>query len=138
MPTRVLLLVAGAYCLLLGGCGSKNSATVAVKGSVYFRGQPIKGGLIVFTPDIERGSQGPLAKGTIGSDGHFTLASEGSAGVAPGWYRVTIADNGSPLPSAENPYPGPSRKYRNPDLSGLIREVKLGTENVFEFQLTDL
>jgi hypothetical protein len=137
MPARSTLLVAFVWCLFLSGCGSKGSAKVAVTGIVYFRGQPIKGGLIVFTPDLERGSQGPLFKGVIGSDGRFTLSSEESAAVAPGWYRVSIAANGPSVPTAENPYPGPPGKYRNPDLSGLVREVKPGSDNVFEFQLTD-
>ncbi len=137
MPKPIFILVVGVCGFLASGCGSQTKAKVEVKGIVYFRGEPIKGGMIVFTPDPERGSQGPLAKAMIGSDGRFALSADEAAAISPGWYRVAIADQGSAVPTARNPYPGPSGKYRNPDLSGLLREVKPGAENNFEFQLTE-
>lgn len=128
-------LLAGSL-VALGGCGSKSPTKIAIKGKVWYRGEPLPGGVIVFAPDADRGNNGPLAKGTIAADGSFTLAPE----TAPGWYRVAVA----PLPSesissptVSNPYPGPPLRFRNPHLSGLSGEIKPGTENAFEFHLDD-
>ena len=119
------------------GCGSKNSAKQTVKGRVWYHGEPLPGGTIVFVPDEERGSSGEMVKGTISDDGSFTLDSN----MPAGWYRVAIA----PLPSASSvtptvaaPYPGPPARYRNPQLSGLNGEVKKSAENAFDFQLDDV
>jgi hypothetical protein len=125
-----------AAVLALAGCGSKSSTKIAIKGKVWYRGEPLPGGLIVFAPDSERGNNGPLAKGTIAADGTFSLAPE----TAPGWYRVAIAPlpaTSDSVPTPFNPYPGAPPRYRNPHLSGLQGEIKAGTENTFEFQLDD-
>jgi hypothetical protein len=133
-----LLVIAGLAAL--GGCGSKGAAKSSVTGRVYYRGDPLNGGAIVFVPDAERGNNGPLAKGAIQKDGTFFLNADSAAGVATGWYRVSIAPSvsqESPVPIPSAPYPGPPTRYRNPQLSGLIGEVKPGAENVFEFNLDD-
>jgi len=125
-----------AALVALNGCGSKSSTKTEVKGRVLYRGEPLPGGVIVFTPDTERGNNGPLAKGTIAADGTFSLAPE----TAPGWYRVAVAPLPSPsisAPTPLNPYPGAPPRYRNPNLSGLQGEIKPGTENTFEFHLDD-
>lgn len=119
------------------GCGSKEGKRLPVSGKVYFRGAPLDGGMIVFTPDPDRGGQGPIAKAIIGTDGSFTLTVEDKPGIAPGWYRIAIAGNTTEPPTPANPYPGPPSKYRNPDISGMVREVRVGADNVFEFTLED-
>ena len=120
----------------LAGCGTKTPAKSAIKGKVWYRGEPLPGGVIVFAPDAERGNNGPLARGAIAADGTFSLAPE----TAGGWYRVAIAplpSDGQTLPTPSNPYPGAPARYRNPLLSGLQGEIKVGVENSFEFHLDD-
>ena len=122
-------LAAGvAVVSLHGGCGSSSPPTPnAVRGRVTFQGQPVGGGLVVFTPDPDRGSTGKPARGETGPDGTFQLRHGDGTAIPPGWYRVSIAADASPgLP----PFPA---KLARPDLSKLIREVAAGKENVFEF-----
>lgn len=136
---RQIILMLGLLAIgfvPLAGCGSKESDKKSVKGRVWYRGEPLPGGTIVFVPDEERGSSGTLVKGAISSDGSFTLNSD----MPAGWYRVAIAPLPSPTsstPTVAHPYPGPPARYRNPHLSGLIGEVKKATDNAFEFQLDD-
>jgi hypothetical protein len=134
--TLVLQAVLAITTFVLAGCGSKPLAKIAVKGKVWYRGQPLPGGTIVFAPDAERGNNGPLAKGTIAADGTFALAPE----TAAGWYRIAVAplpSDSTSAPTVSNPYPGLPARYRNPNLSGLNGEIKPGTENTFEFNLED-
>ena len=119
------------------GCGAAQSPTpTTVKGRVFYRGQPLNNGMIVFVSDEERGSHGSLVKAVIQPDGAFVLEPSPPAG----WYRVAVAlapaANSAP-PTAANPYPGLPSHYRNPLLSGLQGEVREGTDNSFEFQLDD-
>ena len=44
------------------GDGSKPAETV-VRGQILYRGEPVSGGLVVFAPDPDRGSDGPLVDG---------------------------------------------------------------------------
>jgi hypothetical protein len=103
------------FCLLLAGCGGP-PPLAQVQGQVRFRGSPLPGGIIVFSPDAERGTRGQLALADIGPDGKFTLLTDGKPGCAPGWHRVTVASHVTSLPD----------RYRDPDLSGRIVEVKPG------------
>jgi hypothetical protein len=122
--------------LILGGCSSGQESYPNVVGRVYYRGEPLPGGLIVFTPDEERGNIGPIAKAAIGPDGRYSLRSEQRTGAVPGWHRISIA--AAPAKSRRlqlNQIP-PGR-YRHPQHSGLAREVKADTANVFDFHLED-
>ncbi len=134
--TFALPVVLAITIFALVGCGSKPPTKIAVKGKVWYRGEPLPGGIIVFAPDAERGNSGSLAKGTIAADGTFSLAPE----TAAGWYRVAVAplpSDAATAPTVSNPYPGLPARYRNPNLSGLNGEIKPGTENTFEFNLED-
>jgi hypothetical protein len=111
--------------LVMLGCGREDKLT-PVHGHVFYHGQPLAGGTIVFTPDPERGGRGPLACGEIAADGRYVLQSEQKPGATPGWHRVTIAppssqpgEPASPAPTIDLP-----RKYSDPDQSGLVREIK--------------
>jgi hypothetical protein len=118
-----LLLVLGA------GCGSRETERTPVSGQVLYRGRPLAGGTIVFTPDPERGGRGPLALGEIDADGRYTLRTGDQPGAVPGWHRVTVAaaDSEAALP----------RRYRDPDLAGLERQVLAGQANVIDLKLAD-
>jgi hypothetical protein len=118
-----------AVLLLACGCGEHLAVPPAVvRGLVTFRGARLPGGVIVFTPDDDYGGRGACATGRIGSDGQFTLSTDGAAGAAAGKYRVTVAGpDGWPLPD----------KFLDPHLSGLRAEVLAGQENILDFKLEE-
>jgi hypothetical protein len=136
-PRTALCCALFLQALAVLGCGQGESMT-PVHGRVFFHGQPLPGGTIVFTPDAERGGRGPLAYGEIGGDGRYTLRTGDKLGINPGWYRVTIA------PPTLAPAPGQAvlppavelpRKYGDPEQSGLLREVQPGKVGEQDFHL---
>lgn len=133
----------GIACLAVtvaGGCGKSKPADTVVRGQILYRGEPVSGGLIVFAPNPDRGSDGPMATAILNEDGSFTLTAPDARPIAPGWYRIAIAPKAGSVrvPTADRPYPGLPAKYRNPSLSGLEREVKPGADNVVLFDLDDV
>jgi hypothetical protein len=125
MRRAALLFLVAALSAV--GCGRSTVDPLApVRGRVTVRGMPLPGGLVVFAPDSERGTAGPLAIAVVAADGTFTLASEGNRGAVPGWHRVTV--------SAAEPRWVPPR-YRQPDTSGLRAEVHPGRENVIDLDV---
>jgi hypothetical protein len=131
----VIALAVGAVAMSLsGGCGSNtpppNPATV--RGKVTFNGQPVVGGLVVFTPDPQRGGRGKPARGETGPDGAFVLHLDASPQIPVGWYRVSIAPPPA-VPDPASPRPPFPAKLARPDQSGLEREVQPGKEHAFEF-----
>jgi hypothetical protein len=132
-PRRVLgltfLLGACALGGSGGGCGAAETRSPAtVRGRVLFQGRPLAGGMVVFTPDPDRGPAGQPARATISPHGEYRLTSDGSPYISPGWYRVAIADP----PQTVRGFPA---ALRRPDRSGIEREVISGKENVFEFEI---
>ena len=124
--------VGAAVVALPGGCGRKTSQEPAtVRGAVTFQGKPLTGGLVVFSPDPDRGGSGKPARGAVGPDGRFEVRLGGEPAIPPGWYRVAIAAAPVLPPPADAPVFPP--QLARPDMSGLVREVKPGRENVFEF-----
>ncbi|MFN4257854.1 MAG: hypothetical protein ACK4RK_01050 [Gemmataceae bacterium] len=127
-----------ALCLL--GCGGKPTPEVTpVRGKVTYKGQPLATGTIVFSPDPFRCRHGRLAWSKIASDGSYQLQTGEAVGVAAGWYRVTVAAVEVSAPTPHQPYPVPRSlipdKYRDPQISGLVCEVKAGQENGINFNL---
>jgi hypothetical protein len=125
---------------LLAGCWSGTQPLVPVSGTIYYLGQPVRSGVIVFTPDASHGSRGPIAHGKIQADGSYVLATGEQSGAVVGWHRVTVLSQAATQPQvAGPPYSIPRslvpEKYRSPDLSGLAYEVKAGQENVFHIDL---
>src|SRR5262245_15850104 len=113
--------------LLLGlGCGGSAPTLAPVQGRVFYRGRPLPGGTIVFTPDPERGGCGPQAWALIQPDGHYRLSSEGRLGAAPGWHRITVAC----APAGRLP-----ARFRDPELSGQRFEVRAGRANLCDLHL---
>jgi hypothetical protein len=133
-------LAATLLATCLGGCDTGAIARVSVQGKVFYKGVALPTGVIVFTPDAGHGSRGPLACGLVQRDGSYRLRTEEAPGVVAGWYRVTVVA----VEPAGAPPPGQSlviprsllpEKYRDPELSGLVREVKADQENTIDFQL---
>jgi len=131
------LCVFGAGVLALvpvGGCGSDAPPGPAtVRGRLTFNGRPVVGGLVVFTPDPQRGGSGKPASAETGPDGAFQLQLDRSSNIPAGWYRVALL----PAPVVPDPLAPPATlfpaKLARPDLSGLEREVRAGKEHVFDF-----
>jgi len=147
MPTFWRLLVpvvalgAGAAAVALhGGCSRKTPPGPAtVRGRVTFQGRPLAGGLVVFSPDPDRGGTGKPARGDLEPDGTFRLQLGGDPAIPPGWYRVAIAPAPAAPPASLLDRPAFPRELARPDKSNLVREVKAGQENVFDFavEVTD-
>jgi hypothetical protein len=137
--TAVCLAATMAAISLISGCGKSKPDETIVRGQILYRGEPLANGLIVFTPDIDHGSDGPPMTAKLLADGSFTVATADGKPVPAGWYRIAVAPKPGSVdtPTAERPYPGLPAKYRNPSNSGLLREVKSGTDNVFCFDLDD-
>jgi hypothetical protein len=133
-PRRVLgLAFLLGTCVLAGsggGCGGSGDRTPAtVRGRVLFRGRPLAGGTVVFTPHPDRGPAAKYAAADLGPDGEYRLAADGSMYITAGWYRVAIA--GPPGDGADD-FPA---ALRRPDRSGVEREVVAGKENVIDFEI---
>ena len=125
--------VGAALVALHGGCSRKPAAGPAtVRGRVTFQGRPLAGGLVVFSPDPDRGGSGKPARGDLDPDGAFRLKLGGDPAIPPGWYRVAVAPAPA-YPTSALGGPAFPRDLARPDKSGLVREVKPGEENVFEF-----
>lgn len=129
----VSLGIGAALVGLPGGCSRKSpSAPATVRGRVTFQGYPLANGLIVFSPDPDRGGSGKPARGDLDPDGRFQLKLADELSIPPGWYRVAIAPAPRIAPLSLDRLPFPLQLAR-PDKSGVVREVKAGQENVFEF-----
>lgn len=136
---RLLTRTAWLPLVLMIGCEPAGRSQVPVRGKVFYQGVPLTAGLIVFAPDDTRGSNGPLARSEVRPDGSYELHTEAAAGASPGWYRVTVMAL-EPGTSAVGGEPAVPRsllpdKYRDPELSGLVRQVKAGQENLLDFHL---
>jgi hypothetical protein len=72
----------------LMGCtgGSGRSDLVQAKGKVLYKGQPVAGATVMFTP-TEKGSP---ANGITDASGAFTMSTLGRPGVTVGKHRVTV------------------------------------------------
>jgi hypothetical protein len=130
LPAAALLLA------FISGCGSDEAKLAAVRGTVSYRGTPLHGGTIVFTPDTVRGDGGPIARAEIQSDGTYLLKTGPFPGATPGWHRVTVVSLEQPAPgSGGRPHSLLPSRYHDPEQSGLSFQVRPGTENVFNIDL---
>ncbi len=123
------LAVGLAAMSLSSGCGTNAPphGPATVRGKVTLNGQPVAGGLVVFTPNPDRGGRGKSAYAETGADGSYLLLLDKSKAIPAGWYRVSLSP---PPATAAGLFPA---KLARPDLSGLEREVQMGKEHVFEF-----
>lgn len=137
---RLLIPVAAVAAVAVGvtafgGCGSNITppGPATVRGTVTLNGRPVAGGLVVFTPSVERGGTGKPAHAETAPDGAYTLTLDGANRIPAGWYRVSLAP--PPALSAEPSRPAFPPKLARPDLSGIEREVLAGKDHVFEFAI---
>jgi hypothetical protein len=92
---RCCVALAALALVWLAGCDSAPKK-YKVSGTVKYKGEPVKSGLIQFRPD--KGGQG--TGGAI-VDGKYEIPAEG--GLEPGSYKVAI---NYPDPKAPQPKPG--------------------------------
>ncbi|MBI2807747.1 MAG: hypothetical protein HYX68_22430 [Planctomycetes bacterium] len=136
-PARMLIFCSFAFaCMFVAGCQKRSTTLNQVTGKVFYKGAPLSGGLIVFSPDVNRGETGTIAFSKIGPDGSYTLQTADAKGATAGWYRVTVASLSSTSGSYETPVTSliPD-KYRDPSLSQLQCEVKTNRDNHLDFNL---
>jgi hypothetical protein len=82
----------GLLAAALTGCGPGHGMTLGrVQGKVSFKGEPVKFGTVSFVPDASKGTDGPIATGTIKSDGTYILSTdEGGDGALVGHHKVSV------------------------------------------------
>jgi hypothetical protein len=131
MRSGTVLACCGLLLGLLPGCGG-SSALPPVEGHVYYRGAPVAGGTLVFTPDPERGGRGNCAVAVIQPDGRYRLRTGNEPGAAPGWHRITVAAAAVEGRPPVQPLPS---KYCDPLRSDRWCEVKAGQANVIDIHL---
>ena len=129
MDRRTLLGVAALFIgLVLPSCETELASPVPVRGTVYYRNAPLRGGVLVFTPDPVRNGDGPMSHAEIQKDGTYVLRTESALGAIPGWHRVTVSSFGEGTPALHP-------RFGDPEHSGLSFEVKPGRENVIDINL---
>lgn len=126
MLRRLSCLTLIAVALALAGCGGNKLVPVA--GTVSVGEKRLERGNVTFHP--VRG--GPVATGTIGPDGAYSLRTGNEVGAAPGEYKVTVVATAD-LPKASGPLArevAPKllipEKYGKPESSGLAHTVPPG------------
>jgi hypothetical protein len=135
------------------GCGGEPQldGTIAASGTVTYKGQPVEGANVTFSP---ADGKGRAASGVTDTEGHFQLTTLKSGdGAMPGKYQVAVAKSEvlNPMtPEEAQAYfekhqqtPPITRKdllplkYKRPASSPLKAEVTADGENNFSFELTD-
>jgi hypothetical protein len=132
-PSHALVL-----CSLLAftaGCGG--NAGCRVSGTVKYKGEPVKAGLIAFIPEGKTSSAGvaPIF------DGEYEVPK--LAGLPAGRYKVAITSpefKGKPnpgRPGVSGPPPEETIPAKYNAETVLTASLKSGAENVFDFDLED-
>ena len=132
--SRALRAWIGLVLLALAGCGGEDKLA-PVQGRVLYRGQPLDGGTIVFTPDADRGNAGPLAMAEIKADGRYVLSTGGKPGAVPGWHRVTVAPRSQSQQAGTPQLFNLPRHFSHAEHSGQCHEVKAGMGNNIDIPL---
>ena len=130
----LILLVATSV-----GC-QKKAATIPVNGKVVYKGKPLEYGSVMFQPS----GGGPIARGTIASDGSFTLTTEKeNDGAVPGEHQIRITSfeaQKSAIQTRGEPTLGKSaipQKYNSFGSSGLTESVSEDMKLPLVIELSD-
>src|SRR5688572_11562379 len=123
------VLLAAVFLIGLAGCERGPDPLIPVTGKITYGGTPLHTGTVVFTPDAKRGGRGAAAQAEIQKDGSYRLQTDGADGAVAGWHRITVLAVEKPLvelPKEQLVIPRSliPEKYRDAELSGLVREVK--------------
>ncbi|MFO0926319.1 MAG: hypothetical protein U0736_04670 [Gemmataceae bacterium] len=133
---RFSRLVVAVGLLILCACGDSGPKRYRVAGTVRYKDQPLKSGLINFIPD---GAQSPAGGAPI-VDGRYEIAV--ARGLLAGKYRVSISAPTGGVAVKEGEAPGVSGKETRETLparyntqSELTAEIKPGAATEFPFDL---
>ncbi len=102
----------GLLAAVLAGCGPGHGMTLGrVQGKVTSKGEPVTFGTVSFVPDATKGTGGPIATGTIKSDGTYVLSTdEAGDGALVGHHKISVVgldptpvnrDGDKPLPTPD-------------------------------------
>jgi hypothetical protein len=131
----------GLAALVLAAAGCGGAGTYAVSGKVTFEnGEPVPGGVVSFRPMAA--ADGKSADSPVAADGTFRLRTfHDGDGALPGKYQVAVSGPRGETDTEEGwrkkltkKVPHVSPKYRNPETSGIVLEVKQ-ERNHFEIQV---
>lgn len=127
-----------AVIVLAAGCGEGDGLPrQAVWGTVKYDGQPLKSGVIQFSPD-DPGMKDPVTGGSAIGDGSYSV--DRALGLVPGKYKVSISSASSATAGGEAPGSGGAlpkealpAKYNT--RSELTAEIKAGESKAIDFEL---
>jgi len=144
----VILCLVSFFSVWVSGCGQTGPKTVQVMGVVTYKGQPVEGANVMFSPTTQ--GQGVAAMALTDAAGKFTLqTAQGKPGAVPGEYLVMITKT-EMVPTGEK-VPKPEggmedvmttkhllpEKYRFPSSTPLKVKIEDGKVNEFQFNLED-
>jgi hypothetical protein len=85
-----------------------------VQGKVTYKGEPLKYGTVSFVPDASKGTDGPIATGTIKEDGTYILSTdEGGDGALVGHHKVSVVGL-DPTPISKDQEKAPPTPQESP------------------------
>jgi hypothetical protein len=115
--------------MILVGCGRSGPsrvATVPVRGSISFQGQPIGGAFVALHPKAPRDFEAPTATAVVQPDGKFAVTTYDAGDGAPeGDYVVTVQWRKA-IKSGGEFVPGPNllpAKYGQPETSDVTVHI---------------
>jgi len=155
---KILVVLMSALCLSGLSCGKFGDipGLVELKGRVIYKGTPVDGATITFSPTSPSESTRSAVSMTE-SDGTFILMTQTYRGILPGDYRVSVIKKSPPPKSysseeidaymAQHGGKGPPvarveirdlvpAKYGNAETSGLSYSIKKGMP-LLAIELTD-
>jgi hypothetical protein len=100
-------MATSATILLVAGCSDTDGGRCEVVGTVKLKGEPVKEGVIEFTP-LDKAPEGMKAtkSGAVVSNGEYKIPK--AQGLIPGRYRVVITSGDGVTPANSDEPPGPS------------------------------
>jgi hypothetical protein len=130
---RISWLILSILLGCLFGCSRTSSVTpVPVQGKVLLQNRPLIGGMVVFTPHVDRGNTGKPVAAVVDANGEYHIGSEGKPGLRPGWYRVTLAEPVD-IDLEQSGFARFPQNLRRPDRSGIERQILPGGGNTIDF-----
>jgi len=122
-----------ASLVFVAGCGSGGPKLQTVKGKVTVGKTPLKSGAVTFIPDESKGNKEKVSPtASIGSDGSYTLTTDGKSGAPAGWYKVVVMTNmpgSDPSPVKIDPI------YTDPAKTTLSIEVTTDASKSYDVQI---
>ena len=127
-PRFATLLVAGFALMPLGCRGNQSrKPTFAVTGKVTVDGRPAEHATVVLHPVGGSGPEAVKPRGTVKTDGSFTLTTyDGDDGAPAGDYRVTVELWLAGVRSDDPPSNRLNVKFARTETSGLTATVLAG------------